>query len=102
MQCLNDKYDELNIFINNLRSTHNFQFNLICIQESGLSENDATDHLKLDNYKLIPQGKSCSSKGGLVIYLQSKFEYETTMKLNKYDFWEGQVITITKGCLNKL
>ncbi len=58
------KYDELNIFINDLR-TQNVQFNIICIQESWLSEDDSTDHLKLDNCKLIPQCKNCSSKGGL-------------------------------------
>ncbi len=100
IQCLNANYDELNIFINDLR-TQKFQFNLICLQESWLSENDATDHLKLDNYQLIPQGKSCSSKGGLVIYLQTKFEYETIMKPNKYDSLEEQVIKITKGRINK-
>ncbi len=43
---------------------------------------------------------SPSSKGGLLIYLQSKFEYETIMKLNKYS-WHGHVIKITKGGLNK-
>ncbi len=33
--------------------------------------------------------------------MQSKFESETIMKLNTYDFWEGQVIKITKVGLNK-
>jgi exonuclease III len=66
-----------------------------------LSEHDAIKHLKLDNYELIHQGKSCSSKGGLVIYLNNKFESETKMTLNKYDTWEGQVIKVTKGGLRK-
>ncbi len=43
----------------------NYTFSAICIQESWLSENGDTSQIQLDGYKCIPQGKSCSAKGGL-------------------------------------
>jgi len=100
IQSLNAKFDELTIFINDLKDK-DFEFSAICIQESWLSENDATNHLFLENYTLIPQGKSCSSKGGLVIYLHNKFTYENKMCLNNFETWEEQVIGVTKGGLTK-
>jgi len=69
------------------------------LQESWLSENDLTTHLTLDNYTLITQGKSCSSKGGLAIYLHNKFSFITKMTLNNFNTWEGQIIQVSKGGL---
>ena len=53
--------------------------------------------VELKGYKLIPQGKSSSSKGGLIIYLHEKFEHDYKLKLNKYKTWEGQIIQVKKG-----
>jgi hypothetical protein len=43
------------------------------------------------------QGKSCSTKGGLIIYLQDKFDYTYTSRLTNYNTWEGQIIQVKKG-----
>ncbi len=43
------------------------------------------------------QGKSCSVKRGLIIYLHDEFKYDYKSKLNKYKTWEGQVIQLKKG-----
>ncbi len=77
--------------------TFDFQFSAICIQESWLSEGDDTSQIQLDGYKCIPQGKSCSSKGGLIIYWQDKFDYTYKSRLTNYNTWEGQIIHIKKG-----
>ncbi len=90
----------MNIFIHNLKKKQ-FEFSVICIQESWHSDRDTIDHLKLENYELIPQGKSCSSKRGLAIYLHKIFEYDTLKTLNNYQTWEGQMIQIKKGGLKK-
>ncbi len=50
-------------------------FSVICIQESWLSEGADTSLIQLEGYKCIPQGKCCSSKGGLIIYLHENFNY---------------------------
>ena len=66
-QSINAKIDELKIFIECLHQ-HNFAFSAICIQESWLAEGDNISQIQLEGYICIPQGKSCTSKGGLIIY----------------------------------
>ncbi len=43
---------------------------------------------------MIPQGWSCSTKGGLIIYLQDQYNYIYKNKVNEYEYCEGQVIQI--------
>jgi len=101
IQSIRAKFDELKIFIEQLRNS-SFEFSAICIQETWLSESDDITQLKLDGYTSIPQFKSCSTKGGLFIYLHEKFNYDYKLKLNKYESWEGQFINVKKGVnLNK-
>ena len=74
---------------------------IICVQESWLSENDNLSLIQLTGYNCISQGKSCSSKGGLLIYIDKRFDYEIKMNLNMYEQWEGQIIQITGGGLSQ-
>ena len=48
----------------------------------------------IDGYDSISQGKSCSNKGGLAIYIDNMFDYEIIMNLNMYKQWEGLVIKV--------
>ena len=57
--------------------------------------------IQLTGYDCISQGKSCSSKGGLLIYIDKRFDYEVKMNLNTYEHWEGQIIQITGGGLSQ-
>lgn len=100
IQSLNAKHNELSIFLSRL-SDIGFKFSAICVQESWLNDVDNISPLSLDGYEPIPQGKSCSTKGGLVTYIDSKFVSEEIMILNNYDHWEGQVIKITGSGLTK-
>ena len=40
-----------------------------------------------------------SEKGGLVIYLDTKFRFKIIHKLNEFEHWEGQMIRVSKGGL---
>lgn len=101
IQSINAKFDELKIFIENLK-TFDFQFSAICLQESWLGEGADISQIQLEGYQCIPQGKSCSTKGGLIIYLQDKFDYVPKSSLTSYNTWEGQIIQVKKGkYLNK-
>ncbi len=101
IQYIRTKFDEFNVFIEILKQNM-FEFSVICIQETWLSENDDTSCFKIEGYNLIPQVKSCSQKGGLLIYLQDRFEYDYKYKLNTYSAWEGQIIQGKMGdSLNK-
>ncbi len=72
-------------------------FSAIYIQESWLSEGDDTSQIQLEGYKCISQGKTCSSKGGLIIYLHENFKCETKLRLTQYTTWEGHVIKVDKA-----
>ncbi len=72
-------------------------FSAICIQESWLSVSDDTSQIKLEGYKCILQGKTCSSIGGLTIYFHENFKHEPKLRLTQYTTWEGQVIQVGKG-----
>ena len=96
IQSINAKFNELQIFVKRLKEA-NYMFSAICIQESWLSEGDDTSQIQLEDYECIPQGKSCSSKGGLIIYLHENFTHEPKLRLIQYATWEGQVIQVEKG-----
>ncbi len=101
IQSINAKIDELRLFIESLK-IFNFMFSAICVQESWLAEGDNRSLIQLEGYECIPQGKLCSSKGGLIIYLHETFKYKLKQKLNTYATWEGQVIEVMRGkTLNK-
>ena len=100
IQSINAKFSELEAYVNDVSSS-NFKFSIICLQESWLSENDDLSLIQLTGYDCISQGKSCSSKGGLLIYIDKRFDYEVKMNLNTYEHWEGQIIQITGGGLSQ-
>ena len=68
IESLNAKYDELDIFIEQMKD-HGCEPSAICLQETWLSENHDTSQFQIDGYTCINQSKSCSNKGGLLIYL---------------------------------
>ncbi len=72
----------------------NYEFSTICVQESWLAEKDDISQIQLEGYQCIPQGKSCNSKGGLIIYSCNKFEYICKLQLTKYKTQEGQFIHV--------
>ena len=76
-----------------------FEFYALCFQECWLSETDQTNHIQLDGYDCIYQSKSCSGKGGLVIYLQKRFDYKVCKTINTSNIWECVFIDIKNGGL---
>ena len=100
IESINVKHSELEAFMEELNLI-NFKISLICFQECWLSENDDMCHLQLEGYQCIKQGKTCSNKGGLVMYLSKTFNYKVSLSLNQYDNWEGQFIKVTGGGLFK-
>ena len=93
IESLNAKFDELFIHITELNKI-NFKYSVICLQETWLSDNDDISMFRIDGYNCISQGKSCGNKGGLMIYVDDRLNFEITLNLNKYKHWEGLVIKI--------
>ncbi len=53
-------------------------------QNTSNCDSDDLTQTELKGYTLIPQGRSSSTKGGLIIYLHETFDYDYKLKLNKY------------------
>ena len=93
-ESINAKIDEIKIKIKQWESV-NCSFDAICLQESWLSNEADLSMFKLDNYKIISKGKTCSAHGGLVIYLHNSYRHKQILTNVKSDIWEGQFISVT-------
>ena len=58
------------------------------------NENIDSSFFNLDNYMLIPQPATCSTHGGLIIYLHKQFQYTVRDIYSPNHNWEGQFIEI--------
>ncbi len=75
------------------------EFSAICIQKSWLSTQDNYAPMNITGYHLIPQGKCCSAKDDVIIYLHDKFRYIPKYKVHNSSIWEGQFINVYGGGL---
>ena len=82
------RIDEVIVYIEEFRNI-NFKYSVICLQETWLSENDDLSPFQIEGYNCVSQGKSCSNKGSLLLYIDSKVTFETKMNFNMYQHWEG-------------
>ena len=99
---MNAKFDQLHVFVQQLRQNNN-EFSAICLQESWLSNEADTSQYQLEGYTLILQGKTCCQHGGLVIYLNNKFNFKKRTLDEESQIYEKQFLEITrKNCTYKL
>ena len=85
---IRSKLNELQIFLKNLEDS-GISLGALCIQESWLSEHDDTSLIKLEGYNCITQGRTSSSRGGLLIYLHEKYNYTCKHFTNSFELWEN-------------
>ena len=100
IQSLNSKFSQLEAFVDAL-SKNNFKFSAICLQETWLTDNDDLCLFSLPGYECISQGKHCSGKGGLVIYVDNTYTSKVKLHINMHESWEGLIVHITGGGLTK-
>ena len=93
-QSINAKYDGIHNYIN-MWKNQDIKFDVICIQESWLSATADTSLLQLDDYRLISQPWSCSSHGGLMIYIHNDYKAVVTHSITNSTIWEGLFVKIT-------
>ena len=72
VQSLNSKFSEIQSLISDL-SKDNLLFDAICFQETWLHTNDDVGIFHLPAYNIIHKGKICCGHGGLVIYLNNRY-----------------------------
>ena len=74
IQSINAKFDSLCALISIL-ADKNFQFSVICLQETWLDEQADSSLFELPNYNLVSRPKSCCGHGGLLTYIHQDFSF---------------------------
>ena len=92
-QSINAKFDILLTFLEVARQ-QNITLHVICIQETWVDEKSDLSLYQIEGYTCISQGKRCSSHGGLITYVDSKFNTSVMdIKINS-PIWEGLFVAI--------
>ena len=89
----NAKIDEIKIQIQQIHNNGTEIYD-ICLQETWLSNELDTSLVEIRGFQLISQGKCCSSRAGLFIYLQNNINYKVLQICPTSTIWEGQFIEI--------
>ena len=100
IQSIHAKFQELEVFIETLQ-TIDFKFNIICLQECCLSEQTEYNCIPLPGYDCVAQGRSSSTSGGLITYVDQSFQHEIISNINQHTLWEELVLRIKGGGLPK-
>ena len=87
IRSINSKFNELDAFVEDL-GKHNFKFSAICLPETWLSDSDDLCMFSLPGYDCLSQGRHCSGKGGLIIYVDNKYTTEIIININMHESWE--------------
>ena len=92
-QSLRAKFDYIRLLIDKFANS-NCPLQVICLQETWFSSETDLSLYMIPGYHLISTGHYASTHGGLVIYLNKKWDYtiKATNTLSK--LWEKQVIEI--------
>ena len=93
IQSINAKFSELEAFIYDLNDAK-FNFSVICLQESWLNDNDNVSLFQLADYECTSQGKSSSTKGGLIMYIHKTLIYHIIPNQFTHRKWECHTIKL--------
>ena len=74
IESVNSKFDEIKLYIDMLREKQ-LNISAICLQECWISNENDISLLQINGYKCLYQKRSCSSKGGLIIYVNKNFNH---------------------------
>ena len=93
-QCINAKFDDLYVVLQELLKSGNFNFSVINIQETWIKSGDDGSSpdvslFNLPGYKTFALGASCSSKGGLLCYVLDSINAYQKLAIDKSNIWEG-------------
>ena len=87
-QSLHAKFPQLQGYLKNMEN-FNFNFSIICVQETWLSlEHDDTLY-QLDGYNFVQTVRRCSTHGGVGIYIKNSLNYKVLPYIGNVDIWDG-------------
>ena len=93
-QCLPAKFNDISIFVEMLKN-QGFEFSIICIQETWLTNNGTEQLYNLPNYQLEHVAAHASKHGGVAIYINDKYSYSIIDHGTKSNLWDGLFIELS-------
>ena len=100
IQSIHAKFLEFEALIEEFHKA-NIKFNIICLQECWISAQTDLSLMQLSGYDCVSQAKCCSERGGLIMYIDNRFQHKMHLNINMYDKWEGQIVYVSGGGLSK-
>ena len=83
IQSIHAKFQELDVFIETLQNV-DFKFNIICLQECWLPEQSEYNCIQLPGYDCVAQGRSSSTSGGLITYVDNNANTDPKLTLTQH------------------
>ena len=74
-ESINVKIDQIRLKLAHYKDG-GCEFDAICLQETWLSEESGKSLLSLEDYAVISLGKTCSRRGGLIMYIKENLKYK--------------------------
>ena len=93
IQSLQSKIDILKIYLENLHQS-GCEFSAICLQETWLHDYNNISLLNIPGYNLITRYASCSTHGGVCIYLKDTLNFEILNIEDNQRVWDGLFIEV--------
>ena len=101
-QSILAKFGGLQVMLE-LFATQNIHFPVICIQETWLQDETKLPLVSLNGYNCFYGKASTSSHGGLITYIDDKFEVRVVKTVDNSNIWEGLFLELKHGSLkNKI
>ena len=92
-QSLHAKFDYIRLLIDKFMK-NDCPLQAICLQETWFSPETDLSLYIIPGYHMISTGRYASNHGGLVIYLNKKWEYKLKSDVTESKLWERQIIEI--------
>ena len=98
-QSINSKFDDIFLFLTDLVERSNFKFSIINIQETWLKNgpdgsSPDVSMFKLPGHQTFALGASCSTKGGLICYVEDTIKATIKSEHRTSKIWEGLFLEI--------
>ena len=92
-QSLYAKFDYVRLLIDKFKN-NNGALQVVCLHESWFSADTDLSLYIIPGYHLISTGRYASNHGGLVIYLNTNWDYKVISDDTVSNFWERQIVEI--------
>ena len=93
-QSLHAKLEQLKVYLHMVTNA-NSQIHVICLQETWINENSDLQQFNIPGYNFISKSATCSSHGGVAMYIKDDINYKILEINGNPILWDGLFIEIS-------